>query len=81
MWNLPSLETDSPQGRRRQLPRTAGVRRTNLRRDEPSPELFIIPYDYTLLDPQERRGTEDPWSIDSTPERYVVDLAAGRVKR
>jgi hypothetical protein len=54
---------------------------TNLRRDEPSSELFIIPYDYTLLDPKSAGATEDPWSINSTPERYVVDLAAGRVKR
>ena len=55
-------------------------RLTNLRRADPSPELFVIPRDYKLLDPLSAGATGDPWSISYTPERYVDDLAAGRLK-
>ena len=55
-------------------------RLTNLRRADPSPELFVVPQDYKLLDPKSAGSIEDPWSIESTPERYVADFAAGRLK-
>jgi len=55
-------------------------RLTKLRRADPSPELFVVPQDYKLLDPKSAGATEDPWMIDSLPERYVADLAVGRLK-
>jgi hypothetical protein len=56
-------------------------RLTNLRRTDPSPELFVIPRDYKLLDPLSAGATEDPWSTYYTPERYIEAIAAGTLSK
>jgi hypothetical protein len=48
-------------------------RLTNIRREDPSPDLFEIPADYTLIDPK-AGGADDPWMSLSGAERWVADL-------
>lgn len=54
-------------------------RLTNIRRVDPSPDLFVVPPDYTL---QPVAGTpDDPVAASMGPWRYSIEAAAGRLER